>query len=197
MIRGIQGVLRRSWFISLAVVTTSVQAQEHLLVSVDEIQLGYWTVTAELLNPDPDKDLLAVVSMFYVSMDGSGFDSLNYNNQFDSDFAGPITVIVEDDYVEFWGYQWLPPANNADGPDSSNPLWAFSFEADRVDSLDFIGDVNGAYAGSPFPEVFYFHHPDGSPADFGYTIEINPIPSPGTIALIGVSGYWCLRGRRR
>lgn len=183
-------------FIGLAV-TCSAQAQEHLLVSIDEVSLGSWTITAELLNPDPNKEIVAVVSQFFIYLEGSGFDDFTYNNQFDSDFAGPSRVIVQDGSIEFWGHQWLPPINNVDGPDSSNPLWAASFTADVVDSFEFIGDINGAYSASPFPEVFYYYRQDGAPADFGYTIDINPIPGPGGTVLITGASLMGLQRRRR
>ena len=163
-------------------------AQEHLLVSIDEVSLGTWTITAELLNPNPNKVILAVVGQFMFSMEGYGFDGLVYNEQFDSVFAGPTSIFVTNTYVEFWGNQWLPPLNNPDGPDSSNPFWVLSFDADSVDHFEFLENATGAYVGSSLPEVFTYYRQD---------VEINPIPGTSAIGSFCSAGIFLSARRRR
>lgn len=178
----------------------SAQAQEHLLVSVDEIAVGSWQITAELLNPDPSEPLLVVIADVGFDMRGAGFQpfGFDYNPGFgpNGGLEGP-TIILTPNSVYFLGSQGLPPLFSRDDLDSSNPMIMAEFSAQRVDSFELIGQVSGAYDDAPFPVVFSYQLADGSPGSVPYSIEINPIPTPGSVALLAGAGLAGIRRRRR
>ena len=150
-------------------------------------------IFARLFNPTGE--VQAVIADLGFRVEGSNLSNFTYNPAFDSDFFGPASVDVTSDEILFSGYNILPPLNNTDGPDSSNPLpiaelygniWSFSLE----------GQVNGAYVGTPFPNVYTLQHAAGVPGDMPYEIRYCNFPSPGTASLLGITGAFAARRRR-
>ncbi len=167
----------------------AANAQTELCVLIETTNGTDWTITAELLNPA--STVLAVISDLGFNMSGSGFDDFSYNPAFDSMFFGPATVGVTDGQVDFLGGNTIPPLNNDGGPDSSNPLHIASFTATEVTDFAFVGQVNGAYAGVPFPVILTYQNMNGG--NTPYSIKIVPAPASAA-AFFGVAG---LAFRRR
>lgn len=175
-------------------VATSAAAQTELNICVEETSVGTWTVNAELLNPTGN--IVATIADLGFTMTGTNISNFSYNAAFDSDFFGPANVNASATSVSFVGYNTLPPLNNANGPDSSNPLFIAQFDADSVDSFVLDGQVNGAYSGTPFPIILTYQTAAGTAGDTPYTIEIKPIPAPASAALLGLGGLAAARRRR-
>lgn len=175
-------------------VATSATAQTELNLCVEETSLGSWQITAELLNPTGT--IVATIADLRFNMTGTNISNFSYNAAFDSDFFGPAVVNASSTSVDFEGYNTLPPLNNANGPDSSNPLFIGQFNAETVTDFSFVGQNNGAYSGSPFPIILTYQTAAGTAGDTPYTIEIKPIPAPASAALLGLGGLAAARRRR-
>lgn len=165
-------------------------AQTELCVLIKTTNGTDWTITAELLNPA--STVLAVISDLGFAMNGSGFANFRYNLAFESDFFGAPIVNVSPDQIDFLGGNNIPPLNNDGGPDSSNPLHIASFTATDVDSFAFVGEVNGAYVGVPFPVILTYQGANYS--DTPYSIKIVPAPASAA-AFVGVAGLALMRRR--
>lgn len=174
-------------------VATSASAQTELCVTIQPTGNGSeWSITAELLNPTGS--LRAAIADLGFVMNGEGFGNFSYNSAFDSDFFGAATVSVTGTQVDFLGGNTLPPLNNAGGPDGSNPLAIATFDADSVSSFAFVGQVTGAYVGSPFDTILIYQDALGAAGDTPYQIKI--VPAPASAALLGLGGLAAVRRRR-
>jgi len=205
-----------------ATAVSSAQAQQaHLVVHVDPeestVFVGdtvHYHIWAELLNPT--ETVLAVVSN--ISFD-FGFDWFattplvifdnSFEPAFDSDFFGPAIdgVVAGSTIIGARGTNTLPPLNNAGGIDSSNPLEIYSFSVDTSAStqnvyfptLNINSQFDGAYTGSPYPDVFFYQFSDGSPGSMPFSILANPlfvsVPAPAT-GMLGLLGLAAIRRRR-
>lgn len=181
------------WFVTVvaglsAMATTHAQEELQFCFSYDGSR---YTLFAELLNPQAV--VLATIADLGFTMSGSGFSNVEYNSAFDSDFFGDADLTVTPTTVDFRGGNTLPPLNNAGGPDSSNPLYIMSFEADSFQSLDFVGQVTGAYVGTPFPTILTYQTALGQPGDTPYSICI---PAPASGSLLVIAGAAAIRRRR-
>ncbi len=181
----------------LSAMAVSASAQPELLIVLREAPGGFhWTATATLQNPETD--VLATISDLGFELRGYGIENFNYNPAFDSDFFGPANVSVTSDQVNFLGGNTIPPLNNADGPDSSNPLHLFTVDAMIIDGFELVGQVGGAYVGSPFPRTIVYQTASGETGDVPYAIRIYPCctPTPGSLAALGIAIPFALRRRR-
>ncbi|RNC82224.1 MAG: hypothetical protein ED559_10710 [Phycisphaera sp.] len=152
-------------------------------------------MTAELLNPTGT--ILTTIADLGFVLNGTNISDFTYNSAFDSDFFGPATVSVTATQIDFIGSNTLPPLNNAAGPDSSNPLHIATFQADSVNSFDLVGQVTGAYTGTPFPEILIYQNADGSPGDtYWCAPPYTCFPTPGTGTAVVVGGALLMRRRR-
>ncbi len=174
-------------------VATSAAAQTELCIEIAPTGNGNtWAVNAELLNPTGN--IVATIADLGFTMTGTNIANFSYNAAFDSDFFGPANVNASSTSVSFVGYNTLPPLNNANGPDSSNPLFIAQFDADSVDSFVLDGQVNGAYSGTPFPIILTYQTAAGTAGDTPYQIKI--VPAPASAALLGLGGLAAARRRR-
>ena len=182
-----------------------------------------WTFYAELVNPDPNKVIVATISD--MAMTVFHFDTLSQitNNSFqpafDSDFFGPaddgmvVPVVDGSQIVGASGQNTLMPLNNPGGPDSRNPLPIYSYDTVITDDTERMvqatillnGQITGAYAdpNSPFDDVFFYQLADGSPGTVPivYPNLISPflprlhiIPAPASLSLLSLA---LLTTRRR
>jgi len=172
-------------------VAASASAQS-LDILVQPTGGGSWTIDATLSNPTGT--IVAVISDLNFTMTGADIANFSYNSAFDSTFFGNATVTASATQVSFGGTNTLPPLNNAGGPDSSNPLHIATFDASSVSDLVVNGQFTGAYAGAPFPVVFFYQNANGSAGPVPYTVTI--IPAPASAALLGLGGLAAIRRRR-
>lgn len=150
-------------------------------------------IFARLFNPTGE--VQAVIADLGFRVEGWDLSDFIYNPAFDSDFFGPASVDITSSEITFRGGNTLPPLNDPGGPDSSNPLpiaefygsiWSFSLE----------GQVNGAYVGTPFANVYTLQYAAGGPGDMPYEIRYCNFPSPGTASLLGIAVAFAARRRR-
>lgn len=153
-----------------------------------------WTLSAELYRPTAT--IRATIADLGFTITGENFSNFQYNSAFDSSFFGDADVTVSASQIDFIGGNTLPPLNNAGGPDGSNPLQIATFQADNVDSFDLVGQVTGAYVGSPFDEILFYQNADGSPGDTTWCYFWFCTPTPGTATAFGFGGAFLLRRRR-
>ncbi|MCA9272350.1 MAG: hypothetical protein KDA31_04820 [Phycisphaerales bacterium] len=173
------------------------QLQEQLVISVNEVSQGSWEVYGELQNPQSVID--AAIWDLHFLLEGSNLSNFSYNTAFDSDFFGPPEIMLSPTSIEFEGINPGGPLRNADGPDSSNPLFLVSFNADSVSDFELVGQNSGSYVGTPtfpFGILFLYQNANGSPGTVPFQIEVNPIPTSGTCAVAGLVGLQLLRRRR-
>lgn len=171
-----------------AMAITNAQEELEFCFSYDGSR---WTLIAELFNPQDT--VLTTIADLGFTMSGSGFSNVDYNPAFDSDFFGDADLTVTPTTVDFRGGNTLPPLNNAGGPDSSNPLYIMSFEADSLQSFDLVGQVTGAYVGTPFPIILTYQNALGEPGDTPYTVCI---PAPASASFLAIAGAAAIRRRR-
>ncbi len=156
-------------------VSGTVLAQTRLNINYCEGRPGLYYFTAELVNPE--HDILAVVSDFAFHVDGVNIRAFTYNPAFDSELFGDADVEVTSTTIDFRGSNVIPPLNNADGPDSSNPLYLFTIELEEdgvLSSFEVEGLFSGAYAtppGGQFPIVFLYQHSNGNPGQIPFRLE--------------------------
>ena len=183
----------RTAIFASGMVAMGVHAQTELFFWCEPGLDGRVYLNAELLNPTGT--IVATISDLGLRIQGWGFSDFQYNSAFDSDFFGPATVFQDNNTIEFFGTNTLPPLNNASGPDSSNPLHIGSFEmTGRITNVEFVGQVTGAYAGVPFPEILTYQNADGSRGDTDYTIFC--VPAPASVSIIAFAGFCSSRRRR-
>ncbi|HED54300.1 MAG TPA: hypothetical protein ENJ00_08880 [Phycisphaerales bacterium] len=185
-----------------------IQAVDTILAPGDSTDFHIWV---ELL--DPTGTVLAAVSniSFDLTFGGSPLTISNndFSPSFDSVFFGPAIdgVVTGDSIIGAQGTNTLPPLNNPSGVDSSNPLSIYSFSVDTTNSsfgaytpsMTINNQFDGAYTGSPFPDVFFYQLADGSPGSVPFniiadTIFVVPAPATGMLALMGLA---ILRRRSR
>jgi hypothetical protein len=189
-------MLNRFHTAALLATTASVAAAQTELCIVAETTDGTnWALTAELLNPTGT--VLAVIADLGFTFQATNIGNFEYNSAFDSDFFGDATVSVTSTSVDFLGSNTLPPLNNGAGVDSSNPLVIATFTADSIDehSFDLIGQVTGAYAGVPFPQILFYQNADGNAGDTAWT-GFKVLPAPSTASLMCPCGLAASRRRR-
>ncbi|GAB5495251.1 MAG: hypothetical protein Phyf2KO_03310 [Phycisphaerales bacterium] len=177
-------------FLTCGVVAFNAQAdylEFCFTVSLD----GRWHLNAELMNPEGV--VLAAVADLGLTIGGVNFSNVEYNPAFDSDFFGDADLTVTGTSIDFLGGNTLPPLDNAGGTDSSNPLHIMSFDADSVESVSLVGQVTGAYTGSPFPTILTYQDAQGNAGDTPYKFCI---PAPGSALLLGLACTVTVRRRR-
>lgn len=172
----------------------TASAQTELEFCIQWISPGQFLLVAELMNPTGT--ILATIADLEFRIRGENIRNVNYNPAFDSDFFGPADLTVTRDLLEFRGGNYLPPLNNAGGPDSTNPLHIMSFEADIIyeDTFEVIGQLSGAYVGTPFPDIFFYQLADGSPGTVPWTYCV--IPAPGCAPVLACAVLGLARRKR-
>ena len=176
-------------FVPIAMTAASVSAQPHLILDVGEFSPGNWAITAELLNPTDT--ISAVVNEFHFIIGGTNISGFSSNPLFN--------VYIEDvtpTQIDYAGTNLVPPLNTPPQPDSSNPLMMGTFAADSVASIDVVGTLTGAYEDVPFANIFFYQNADGTPGSVTFEANITPIPTPGSLALLGLGGLVVVRRRR-
>ncbi len=153
-----------------------------------------WLMEAELDNPTGT--VLATIADLGFTLTGTNISDFEYNSAFDSDFFGDADVTVTSEQIDFIGNNALPPLNNSGGTDSSNPLRIATFQADRVNSFDLVGQVTGAYTGIPFPEILFYQNADGTPGTTRWCYFFNCTPTPGTATALFMGCALVARRRR-
>lgn len=209
--------------------TASATYGQSLLFAVipeqDTAELGdtvSWTLIAELIDPDPTKEILATVSNISFDMVvadsllAPGFEILNnsFTPAFNSDVFGPADngIVSGAEILGATGSNTLPPLNNADGPDSSNPLAIYTFDTLITNGTQrtmsgyvtaIHGQFDGAYVGSPFPEIIQYQDANGNqfiPFDnppLGLLPTLTIVPAPSSLAAFGLSLAIARRRRTR
>lgn len=180
---------------SLFSVGVSASAQE-LLISVNEVNPGNWEIQSELF--DPSRPLLVTMSDVIFELEGQNISNFVYNSfAFDSEFFGAPVVATTSERIEFAGINTVGPLQNIAGPDTSNPLFIGSFDADSVDSLVLVGQNSGSYIPNTtsFPDIFLYQNAFGEPGTVPFRIEINPIPSSGSGTLLAILALGARRRR--
>lgn len=169
-----------------AVATSGVSAQTYLDITFCQPLPGIYYVTADLQNPE--HEVLAVLADFQFMITGENITTFVYNDAYDSVFFGPAEVTITATSVVFRGGNVLPPLNNPDGPDPTNPLHLFTLYADDLNSFELLGQNTGAYVpapGSPFPRILTYQNASGAPGDTSFEInsplQCNPSNCPGDI----------------
>jgi len=143
---------------------------------------------------NPAGTIRAVISDLAFTITASNITNFTYNPAFDSTFFGPATVNITSTSLTFSGTNTLPPLNNPGGPDASNPLQIATFNAtSNIENAVINGQMTGAYAGAPFPDVFFYQNADGSPGSVPYSVCI---PTPASATMLGVIGMAAMRRRR-
>jgi hypothetical protein len=180
----------------LATTSFGAAAQTHLDMQLCTFNGVDWVLSARLHNPV--STVLATIADLGFTFTGSNIANFEYNPSFDSDFFGAADVTVTSSSVDFLGGNTLPPLNNAGGVDSSNPLHIASFTADNVDQFSFalVGQVTGAYVGTPFPSILTYQNADGSAGDTRVFFDFC-IPSPSSASLLAIGSLAALPRRRR
>lgn len=208
----------------------NANAQTELLISISpdvaQASLGdtvTWTFTAQLLNPDPTKTLLATVSDINFSVDHSGntgpetglqIVSNSFNPAFDSVFFGPANdgTISGTSILGASGSNTLPPLNNPGGPDSSNPLVIYTYQTLITDGTPrtvsafptIHGHFTGAYEGPPFADIFFYQNANGSPGTVPFNLPpvlFYPtltivVPAPASATALALGAFTAVRRRR-
>lgn len=184
--------MNRHFVVGLVSITfaghTAAQNTE-LVITLSGFSHTGGTITARLVHPTGT--ILAVISDLGFRMTGQNISNFQYNSAFDSDFFGPASVVTSSTSVDFLGGNIIPPLNNAGGTDDSNPLAIATFNAENINSFELVGQVTGAYAGVPFPNVFNYQNADGSVGDMPYRIENYynwPTPSSSVLLFLAAAG---------
>lgn len=203
--------------VSLIIAASTTAAQTELVIHVDAdrqvVQPGEsvnYTIWAELL--EPQYEVLAVVSDITFSLWFDGTDiEISYNSfesTFDSDFFGPADS--GDNHGSYIsnavGSNVIPPLNNSDGPDSSNPIQIYTLTATVPVHARFLsytpdliihGHTNGAYVGSPFPTILWYHR-NGAVPNTPHRVESDTIyvPTPSASLVLVCTGLFAARRRR-
>lgn len=173
-----------------------------------------WTVVAELLNPDPNKTLLAAVSdiqfdLSFGSEMGISISNNSFLPTFETFFPAIDGAVVGNEIIGASAQNTLPPLNT---PDSSNPLMIYTFDTLITDGsprtissfLSIIGQFSGAYEGSLFPDVFFYQTAQGMQGTVPFRgpnllempfLEI-VIPTPTSVSLFGIGALAVCRRRR-
>ncbi|GAB5496196.1 MAG: hypothetical protein Phyf2KO_12760 [Phycisphaerales bacterium] len=181
--------------VTFVAVASPTNAQTRLCFTIAPTFNGSeWMMHAELINPTGN--IRATIADLGFTMSGVNFSNFTYNPAFDSDFFGDANVSVTSSQIDFLGGNTIPPLNNAGGPDSSNPLHIATFQADSVDSFMLVGQVTGAYVGSPFDTILTYQNADGTPGDTPWGDDLGCLPSPGSAAAVILGGAVSLRRRR-
>ena len=200
---------------SLICAASTTVAQTELVIHVDAdrqvVQPGEsvnYTIWAELL--EPEHEVLAVIQYFGFNLEFGNTD-LNitdneFQSTFDNDFFGPADDgdVIGDSIVEALGINEIPPLNNPDGPDSSNPLQIYSFSVtvpsdtgfgSYTPMLSLWGEVTGAYVGWPFPIIITYQSVF---SDVPYRVEADTIyvPTPAVSLALVCTGLIAARRKR-
>lgn len=165
---------RRVLSVGIALTASGTAAQAELEISICEGRIGLFYITAELLNPE--HDVLAVLGDLQYQITGQNITSFQYNDAYDSEFFGPASVSITPGTLEFSGGNVLPPLNNVDGPDTSNPIYLGTLTADSLDSIALVGQNTGAYQvqpGDTFPQILVYQHTNGAQGNTYYSIDVN------------------------
>lgn len=179
------------------VTASSLQAQTELefCLTTDNGPNGLrFHLGAQLLNPEGP--VLAVIADIGFTLTGLEIANVDYNPAFDSEFFGDADLTVTSTSIDFVGGNTLPPLNNAGGPDSSNPLHIMSFDASSFDTFTLVGQVTGAYEGSPFPIILTYQNADGTAGDTPYSFPFFCVPAPGVAPVVAFAGVAAVRRRR-
>lgn len=177
-----------------------------------------WTFTAELLNPDPSRTLLAVVNEIEFDVSHQGDTGVEISNNalnpaFDGLFGSDNGTVSGSSITGVTGFQDPPLLVPDPVIDSSNPLVIYEYDMLITDGsprvlkadVDIIGQFSGSYTldDFPFQDVFFYQLADGSlgqvPFTFGpllFERTLTIVPTPASAALLGIAGVG-LVGRRR
>lgn len=176
-----------------------ITADEHVIAPGDSVN---WQIWAELI--EPEQPVLATVVNFSFSLTFGGVSSLNitdnnFSTAFDSTFVGPADdgTVIGDAIFGAEGVNMIPPLNNPGGPDSSNPLFIYSFT--MIHNGDGGGEMytpelsitsmSGAYD-TPVPIEFAYTNGTGPGVSFNVvadTVYNVPPPATGALALISLA----------
>jgi hypothetical protein len=169
--------------------------QAELVLSLNEVSVGSWELYGELMNPQGAID--AAVWDLSFALEGTQLSNFAYNTAFDTDFFGSPAITLSPTLIAFRGLNPGGPLANSGGPDSSNPIFLVSFNADSVTDFELVGQNSGSYeSGGVFPIIFFYQLADGTPGTVPFRVELNPIPVPSTALILGIAGFGLL-GRRR
>ncbi|GAB5496291.1 MAG: hypothetical protein Phyf2KO_13710 [Phycisphaerales bacterium] len=199
----------------LLALQTSAQRELVLHIEADHqiVQPGEsvnYTIWAELLNPE--YEVLAVIADICFALDFGGTDLVLSDNTFQpaftSDFFGPPNdgTVNGDSIGHAFGSNTLPPLNNSDGPDSSNPMLVYTFVATVPEnpafstytpSMGLYNESRGALVGTPFPIILNYSH-RGQQPDTPYRVEADTIyvPTPSVSLVFVYTGLTASRRRR-
>ncbi|MFI4894674.1 MAG: hypothetical protein ACIAQ0_14770 [Phycisphaerales bacterium JB058] len=194
-----------------ACMTAPAAAEPHLVLrlTADRTVIApgesvHWELWAELL--EPELEIGAVISEIGFSLSFGGNPSLGIDNNdfapaFDSLLLGPADdgTVIGDSIYDAHGGNIVPPLSNPGGPDSSNPLFIYSFTT--VHNGDGGGEMytpeiefyflNGAYVNTPFYTSFWYLDLNGN-SDVPFSVEADtvynvPSPATGVLALISLA----------
>lgn len=172
-------------------------ADEQVIAPGDSVN---WQIWAELF--EPEQNIFATVAALDFSLTFGGHPSLSivaneFAPAFDSPLLGPADdgTVVGDSITGASGFQALPPLTNPGGPDSSNPLFIYSFimvhngdgGGEMYSPIMSISLMTGAYD-APFPIPFDYTDAGGPGVPFTIIADtVYNVPAPATaLALLGL-----------
>jgi hypothetical protein len=184
--------------LAAAGLASTAAAQADLVVCVEEVSAGNWTVFGQYNGPILGTGISQIWSDTSVRITGNGnIDIGAFNNSYNSFFGPPVITGDNSTNVTFVG--------TAPGPllggvfDASNPLNVFSFTyggAAANLALTLVGQNTAFFAQAPFGNPVNYQNADGTPGQLTFAVVIKPIPAPASAALLGLGGLAAARRRR-
>jgi hypothetical protein len=184
--------------LAAAGVASSAAAQADLVVCVEEVSAGNWTVSAQYFGPILGTAISQIWSDTSVRLTGNGnIDIGAFNNSYNSFFGPPVITGDNTGNVTFVGAAPGPLLGGVFDP--SNPMFVFNFTyGGTAGALTFnlIGQNTAFFAQPPFGNPVNYQNANGTPGALSFAVVIKPIPAPATAALLGLGGLAAARRRR-